>query len=196
MSLMDQIRGNLRLRLGLVAIVAILMGYGLLEWRDYQAAAMADYRRVLGQIARLAAPQQPLLWRNRAQEASEALKMARGQLWRNSSAGLAQAEVQDWLGALLRRVDAQAAAARVSAPEISIDTTGQIKKLPDALKSLQPLRAKVEFSTDSSVLLGLLAALNDAERRVVVDAMVIKPLRTELTLTFWFEIVDPTRGAS
>ena len=194
MSLFEELRSNPRLRIGLALVVAILLGYGLLEWRDRQDAGMADYKRLLGQVARMGQPQQPAQWAQRASEATDALQQARSQLWRNASTGLAQAQVQDWLNGLLRQVDAKSASVRVAEPELNPDAPSLASRLPQELKTLQPLRARVEFNTDASVLLTLLAALNDAPQRVVVENLTAKPLKTELVLTFWFEITPAGQG--
>ncbi len=188
MSLFEELRSNPRLRIGLALVVAILLGYGLLEWRDRQEAGMADYKRLLGQVARMGQPQQPAQWAQRASEAAAALQQARSQLWRNASTGLAQAQVQDWLNGLLRQVDAKSASVRVAEPELNPDAPTLASRLPQELKATQPLRARVEFNTDPSVLLTLLAALNDAPQRVVVENLAVKPIKTELVLTFWFDI--------
>ena len=96
MTLLEDLRTNQRLRLGVVAIVAILVLYGLLEWRDQLAASKADYRRLLTQLARVnqyrQAPVGVDVWQARASEAEQALSQARDQLWHNKSTGLAQAQ--------------------------------------------------------------------------------------------------------
>lgn len=199
MGLLEQLANNLRLRLGIAAIVVIALAYGLLEWRDHLATATADYRSVLNQVARLSQPQNPALWRQRAGEATEALRDARQGLWRNTSPGLAQAQVQDWLGRLLRQTDAKGVTLRVAepdttaAPSLSATPTNaaspdRMAGLPPELRKLQPVRARVELNSDPAVMLALLAALNDAEHRVGVDTLNIKPGKSELSLTFWFEI--------
>jgi hypothetical protein len=38
--------------------------------------------------------------------------------------------------------------------------------------------------------MALLAAFNDAEKRVSVDTLVVKPLKTEIVLTLWF-VIEP-----
>jgi hypothetical protein len=54
------------------------------------------------------------------------------------------------------------------------------------------MRARLEFNTDAAVLMALLAAFNDAEQRVSVDTLVVKPLKTEIVLTLWF-VIEPTQ---
>lgn len=189
MDALEELRSNQRLRLGLAAILAILLAYGLLDWRDRIDVAKTEYRRLLGQVVRVEQIQQPEVWQQRAKESQAALAQARTTVWRNASTGQAQAQVQDLLGALLRQTDAKGSALRVTEPEAALDTASVTAKLPESLKGLKLLRARVEFTTDPAVLMALLAALNDAEHRVVVDVLTVKPFKTELVLTFWFELV-------
>ena len=188
----EELRANRRLRIGVVAILAILVLYGLLEWRDHLAAAKADYRRLLTQLSRVSqyrqAPGSAEVWQAHAKDAEKALEQARGQLWRNKSAGLAQAQVQDWLNSLLRQVDAKQFTLRVAEPETALETESMTSKLPPEFKSLMPLRARVEFNSDPAVLLGILAAVNDSPQQIGVDILNVKGFKTEMSLTFWFDL--------
>lgn len=194
MSLLEELHSNPRLRVGLAIVVAILFGYGLLEWRDQLDTGRAEYTRLLGQVARMGQPQPAAQWAQRASEAGDALRQARAQLWRNGSTGLAQAQVQDWLNGLLRQVAAKGATVRVSEPEISPDVASLAGRLPADMQTVKPLRARIEFNSDPAALLALLAAFNDAPHRVVVEGLTVKEIKTEMVLTFWFEIGAPTPG--
>lgn len=197
MNLTGQFRDNRRLRLGVAAVAWILVVNALIDWNDQLAARYADYRGSLGQLARLT-PGQPLeVWLRRADRGAQALDEAQRLLWRNASAGLAQAQVQDWLSDVLRRVAAQGVAVRVAEPDAgaagAASTAGpaaaaSVPAAGDALPSLRALRARIEFNTDPAVMLALLAALNDAEHRIGVDALSVRPGKTEMSLTFWFEL--------
>ena len=187
--MLEELRSNLRLRLGLAAIVAILALNGLLDWRDALAVSAIEHRRLLTQLARLSQHQAADRWQARASEAGEALRQTRAQLWQQSSAGLAQAHVQDWLNRLLRRSGATAPKVQVIEPELALETAALRERLPEDLRQLQPLRARVEFASDPAVLLVLLAALNDSPQRVIVDTLIVKPFKTEVALTLWFDLV-------
>ena len=186
--MLQELRSNLRLRLGLAVIVSILVLNALLDWRDALAVSVDEHRRLLTQLARLSQHQEADQWQVRAAEAAEVLMQARAQLWRQSSAGLAQAQVQDWLNRLLRQSGATAVSVRVIEPEVALETSALRERLPEDMRQLQSLRARVEFASDPAVLLVLLAALNDSPQRVIVDTLIVKPFKTELALTFWFEL--------
>lgn len=188
MEAFAELRTNLRLRLGLVAILVILLGYGLLEWRDHLATEASEYQRLLNHVARLGQHQQPELWSQRASEAKAALTHAQAQLWRDNSTGQAQAHVQDWLFTLLRQTDAKGSSVRVTEPDAALDAVNLTAKLPPELQGLRPLRARVEFNSDTAVLMALLAAFNDSEQQVGIDGLSIKPFKTEIVMTFWFDI--------
>lgn len=196
MDALNVLRTNARLRVGVVVIVAICVAYGLLEWRDQQAAGALEYRRMVNQLSRLTGQPSQQPWPARAAEAQQALADARGRLWENSSTGRAQAQVQDWLNALLRQTAAKAFSVKVAEGDAALDASGGAPKLPDALKDLTPLRARIEFTTEAPVLLALLAAMNDAEHQIVVDSLSVKPTKTEIGLSFWFVIRADAEAAA
>lgn len=188
MNLVAQFRDNRRLRIGTCLVVWILAINALIDWNDRLVAQHSQYRQSLGQLARLT-PGQPLeVWNRRAADGALALKQARGLLWRNTSAGLAQAQVQDWLGEALRRVAAQGISVRVTEPDTTAARPAAAASTPNVGETLRPLRARIEFNTDPAVMLALLAALNEAENRIGVDALRVRPGKTEMSLTFWFEL--------
>lgn len=195
MNLLGQFRDNRRLRIGVAFVAWILAINALIDWNDRLDAQRTQYRQSLGQLARLT-PGQPLeVWTRRAADGAQALDEARGLLWRNTSAGLAQAQVQDWLSDALRRVAAQGGSVRVAEPDTNAPRPAAGASAPAVGEALRPLRARIEFNTDPAVMLALLAALNDAEHRVGVDALRVRPGKTEMSLTFWFELVPPVARA-
>lgn len=202
MNWLEPLYGNRRLRIGLALIAWLLAVNALLDWRTHIETLQAEYRRSIGQLARLS-PRLPLeVWQQRAAEGREALQQARALLWRNGSAGLAQAQVQDWLTGTLRRAGAQAPAVRVAEPDAGVraGTTAAGSTAPAAaapaagLAAPLAVRARIEFGTDPAVMLALLAAFNDAEHRVAVDSLVVRPGRTDMGLTFWYAL-EPAAAA-
>lgn len=193
---LQEFRISPRVRFGLVIIVAIGALYGLLEWRDSLAAQRQAYRRDALQLLRVEGQKEQQQWLTRAVQAQEALDRAKGSLWTNSSVGRAQAQVQDWLSALMRQTAAQGSAVKVAEGDVALDSSGIASRLPASLQNLHPLRARVEFATDQRVLLSVLAAINDSNQRIVVDALSVKSSRTELALTFWFSLPEDLSAES
>ena len=184
MNLLDELRANLRLRVGLAFILGVFCLYGLLEWRDYLAERRVQYRQLAGQVARIGLQQSQAEWIDRSIQANEALRAAETRLWRQASFGLAQAEMQDWLYTQLRHADAKRANVNLS------DPTAQLGLTPNAAEQdsigLTKLHAKVDFFGDAPVLLALLSAIVDADRQVVVNALSIKSQRVEIDIGAWY----------
>ncbi|EFX59864.1 hypothetical protein DAPPUDRAFT_346731 [Daphnia pulex] len=189
MNLIAELQANVRLRLGAALIVAIFAAYGLLEWRDSREVRLAQYREQTSRLLRLENQQSQAHWQDRALEAQTALKGAERRLWQDESAGLAQAQFQDWLYALLREVKAKSFAVKLTDSETLFEKAKASEAQQDLLLDLKPLRARIEFGSDSQQLLALLAAFNDAKHQVIVDKLNVKPFKTEIELTAWFQIV-------
>jgi hypothetical protein len=190
MNVLGQFRNNRRLRIGFALVAWILAVNAVIDWYDALDARRTEYRRSLGQLARLT-PGQPLeVWNRRAADGARALDDARGLLWRNASAGLAQAQVQDWLNDILRRAAAQGTSVRVAEPDTVSAPPVTAASAPGGEETPRPLRARIEFNTDPAVMLALLAALNDAEHRIGVDTLSVRPGKTEMSLTFWFGLAS------
>ena len=194
MNLIGQFRDNRRLRIGVCLVAFILAINAWIDWNDRLVVQHTQYRQSLGQLARLT-PGQPLeVWNRRAADGARALGEARGLLWRNTSAGLAQAQVQDLLSDALRRVAAQGTSVRVAEPDTGAARPAAAS-VPAGGEAMRPLRARIEFNTDPAVMLALLATLNDAEHRIGVDALRVRPGKTEMSLTFWFALPPPAARA-
>ena len=187
-QMINELRSNLRVRVGLALAIAILGIYGLLEWRDSGQSRMDAYRQLLAQVARLGKQQSQTEWPARAEEAKLGLLSAEQRLWRNSSIGLAQAELQDWLYALLRQADAKSFTVKLTEGEAGFGASNVSDTMPVALAGLRQLRARIDLNADTPVMLALLAAMNDAEHQIIVDTLNVKGSRLELGLTVWFDL--------
>lgn len=91
-----ELAGNPRLRIGVLAIAAIVSLYGwlvLLDWRDAAAREYAAQRQRLEKIQALAGQD---VWLERATQAAELRAALEAQLPEADTLGLAQASVQSW----------------------------------------------------------------------------------------------------
>lgn len=201
MSWRDEIRGNPRLRLGLVMIAAVLGVLGLLEWHDRQGLRVGEQQRLAAQVARLANPQSMAAWPRREREAQAVLQLLQQRLWRHTSVGLAQAQFQDWLREQLRLVNAPNAAVRIAEAE-SLAALRAEPSLGDqgsrgAAEAKGPLRvgAQLEFAmADPQMLVALLAAMAAHPRAVHVESLVVKGQRVEMRVASSF-LIEPVRAA-
>lgn len=188
MTVLSELRSSVRLRIGLALIVAIFVGYALLEWSDGREARLAEYRQLSVQLARVGNQQDQALWQARASEAQAASLLAEQGLWQGESMGLAQARLQDWLYALLRQADAKGFIVKITESEAVFEKAKLDQGSQTLLPDLQLLRARLEFNTDPQLLLALLAALNDSAQQIGVDTLSVKPAKTALDLAVWVRI--------
>lgn len=195
-ALINQLRANIRLRIGLALIISIVAAYGLLEWRDLGQARLNEYRQLSGNVARLGNQQSLAQWPARAEQATAALVVAERRLWPNTSFGLAQAQVQDWLYALLRQADAKKFTVKLSDGEADFGTARAGEESAASMAGIKQMRARIEFNTEAPVLLALLAALNDAEHQVIVDTLNVKGPQTQLELSVWCDLRASSGAAS
>jgi hypothetical protein len=193
-------RASPRLRLGVALIVLIFGASVLLDWHDALDREASALRQKSNQVARMQRQEGQQQWADRAAEAARALEAVRAELWRDTSTGRAQAQVQDWLSMLLRRVDAKGVSIRVAEGDAALESRASQPSLLPA--GLVPVRARVEVNTDPVVLLTLLSAMAEAEPRVVIDRLSVKPVKTEFGLVFWFQLPQapesrpPVEGAT
>jgi len=197
MMLLDELRGSSRLRIGLAVIAAIFCAYGLLEWRDQGRERLAAYEQLVGQLARLSNHQTQAEWPSRAQEAGVVLEQARQGLWHNSTIGLAQAEFQDWLQGMLREAGVKNANLRLTDVDALVPTDRTLDSASgQAPVGFKQLRARLDFNAESPVILALLAAMNDSERQVVIETLIVKAQRVDLVLSAWVELRQTAAEAS
>lgn len=190
MSLGSELRSNYRLRIGLALIGGILWLLWLLDLRDENSASLDRYRQTASQLARFNSQQKQTQWLTRAQEAKETLTVAEGRIWQNPTLGLTQAEMRDWL---LRQLQQ----AKTLNPMVKVSESGGDDKSNDhkngkaddsSPTDLVMVRAQIEFNTNPKALNNLLAALSNAERQVVVEALSVKQPRTTMTVAIWCKL--------
>lgn len=96
---------NRRLRLGTVAIAAILAWYGLLNWNDYIDTREKIFARGEQKLSQLrSASGTAELWKQRASDAAESRAQLESMLWEAPSTAAAQATIEDWLRTTLAEV--------------------------------------------------------------------------------------------
>jgi hypothetical protein len=195
MQLLQPWRSNWRLRVGLAAIVALLGASALLDWRDSLQARTNEYRKLATQLARLKSQVADDRWASRAADAQVLRDEARARLWSSRSTGLAQAAAQDWLNTLLRQAAVTAPSVKVGEGDVALDASGVAPRLPETLKGLVPIRARVQFGSDTSAWMAVLTAVHDHPRLIVVDSLSWKGNRAELNLSFWF-LLDPEAASA
>lgn len=185
MQLIQELRGNQRLRIGLALIAALLALYGLLEWRDLAEAQKGSYKQLASQALRLSREKEQAQWPDRALQARQAQEVADAQLWRQTSLPLAQAQLQDWLYAALRQADAKNYAVKLADASAKLGVAVAADEESQS-QNLTAMRARLSFGADAPVLLALLSTFAEAEHPVVVEALSLKAQRVEMTVAAWY----------
>ncbi len=172
--LLDEWQKNMRFRLGLWLILAILAVYLLIRISDLEQAMLVDYRMEAARIDELSSLCRQKVWIERA-EAARALKTRmESKLWRAETRGLAQARTRSWISTLLMENGATNARIEVESPR---DTPG--------LEGIRQVEVRVETGFDFSNLPNLLKSLENPGRLTSMEQLdVINGSRPRITLVF------------
>lgn len=185
-----ELAGNLRLRIGLAAIAAIVAAYGLLSWQEYIQARQKEVTRIRRDVARLEAlngsgPR----WAARREEAARARTAYEARLWRAPSVAQAQASFQDWVAARLKALN-------VIGPKLNIVDDREAAADASRADHPYPVRLRVEFPFSARQLEDFLGALYMSGRNVRVESIFAgqSKRKLEMTLLTWTtigETVEP-----
>lgn len=179
-TLRGQLAASVRLRLGLLCILAILWAYGLLLSADY----LADRQKLLAslgeQAARLAPVAREQQWPARADEARRQLNALQSMVWVESDLGLVEARFQDWIratagssGLVLRDLTfarvAAAPANAIAAAAPAASVAGRAGDVPQVITA----RLIIEMNRRDA-LFGFLAEMSRLDRAVMVDRLMVR----------------------
>jgi hypothetical protein len=165
-----QLMTQARLRVGLIAIIAILWVYGLLVAGDQAVAIGASTKLLREEVARV----QPLAkergWAERAEDARRQLTAVQGMQWVESDLGLVEARFQDWL---------RATAAKSGLSVRDLVLTRALNAAPAAAASApvagpQVIRARLVVDHNRLALLAFLSEVGRNERVIVVDRLLMR----------------------
>jgi len=187
MSLINELRSNYRLRVGLALIIGIVWLSWLLDLRDQNSVLFDQYKQTASQVARYSVQQKQTQWLTHEREAKAALAVAEERIWQNSSLGLTQAEMQDWLSQQLQQAKAAKYLVKISESENGLGRDKKNDKSDGAPSDLINVKAKLEFNTDPQALNKLLIALSATAHQIVVESMTARQPRTELTVSAWYK---------
>lgn len=160
-----EIAGNLRLRLALWVMLAIVWVWPLLLLKEHAQAWRTETQALQDEILRYRPLRAGDLWVARAEEAHRHLEAARAMLWAASSQGLAEAELQDTLRSW-------AGKAGLPIREISVAPVSEGAVVVGQAAGARMLRAKLVVDVPSRLaLMGLLAELQRSPKVMVVDTL-------------------------
>lgn len=182
----EALRANPRLRLWLWLIGFILWAYGLLVLDDHVQAARADYAAAASRHARAQAVAGDAAWPQRLRAVRALEAQIEGRLWREASAGLAQAAFQDWLGLAMRGANIANPLVAVSVHDEQLDPAAQ-----GAAAAVWKARARVSGDFAPGGLASFLKTVGEHDKAIIVESLVIKGStrspRVELGLVAYFQ---------
>jgi hypothetical protein len=175
-KILAQLRGNLRLRMALALIVAIVWWSYVQGIQDRAQQQRVAYRQAANQLARLDNPAALGEWPKRAEAAKLTQVDAQSRLWRFASIGLAQASLQDSLVDTLTRAKAKSTSITlVENSSSGAKAAGKQGKGEDADHPAIPLvHFKVVFDFDQAVLHTVLADLAASKQMWIVDGLAVR----------------------
>lgn len=161
--LWSELRTNRRAQLGAAVIVILVAGYGLSLLRSASDQSEARYRRAEQTLARIAATEADHDWPQRAKESAAVLKQLDQQLWSGESEGVAQADLQAWIGSLGREIG-------LSMLDIHIES-GKLKDFPPELRQIT---ATVTAQPSETAVVALLERLEQPPHMTVVSRVRVR----------------------
>lgn len=191
-AFLDELKANPRLRLGLWLVAGIVWLYALLLLRDETSRVASEHHALAKKLSRVAATAGQTVWAARVEPARAMQVELEGRMWRESTIGLAQAALQDWLNQVVQQsalprpfltVSAQEeAAAEAPSPALS-DTASAVA---DAWK----VSAKLSFDFAPQNFYTLMEKLVGNDKQIVVESLTIRgaPVpRAEMVLVAYFQ---------
>jgi hypothetical protein len=171
-----EFRTNLRLRLLLAGVAAIVWLYAVLNLRDLAIAKNLQFIGFERQIAKTKLQTTEADWPQRLQEIKLMQVELEGRLWQNSTQGLAQAAFQDWLNQAAIKATLGRPAVTMLAVEEKGDAANNDNTANPASPNLQlwKVRAKLEFDFTPPGLMNLLKQITVNPQQVVVESLNIR----------------------
>ncbi len=193
-DLIAQLKANLRLRLGLGVIVAILWLYGLLTLQDRAHTLRAADSSLASRITHVRGVLAQHAWGPRLTSARLQEVALESTLWQGETFGLAQATFQDWLNQAL----AQAAVGRPDVTMGAGSDNGSDEgsgNASDGPRDLWAVEAKVEFDFNPQNFNEFMMAVEKSPRLIRISSLAVQedPIpRVNAVLVAYFE--KPKKG--
>ncbi|WP_374660421.1 GspMb/PilO family protein [Inhella sp.] len=171
-QLQDELRRSRLLRLGLLAIAALVWAEGLMRLQDRADAWREEAAQLRAEQARMQ-PGAEAAWQARAESARKALSAWRDAGWPAQELGLAEAELQD-------RVRSLAAAAALPIRELQLRRPeGRATQAADAADTdgrsrPQAVHLRLVVELNRAGLLALLVELERQPHALLVDRLVLR----------------------
>jgi hypothetical protein len=180
-QLLTELRQNTRLRMGILAILVILLSYIGIWLKDYNAKLQQEYREAVTQLNRLQAVANQKQWTRRASKAQRLRNQLEAQLWQAETKGLAQAAFQKWINAQLTKIKIEGRIILKVKPAVDV-------KL---INNLWQVTADLSATVEAHKILALIAAVAKHPQLTVIERLNInkvrKHTRFNLLITAYFK---------
>lgn len=185
-NFLNQLRGNPRLRWGVLLIIGIFWLYGVLVLRDELHEQTQQQRSVVQSIARLRAQLAQTEWTARLTPAKVLAVQLEGKLWQAPTSGLAQAAFQDWLNATLLKsgittpqisvtvVDDALTGPNTSSAAAASSPNPDLGAAPNTPTDLWKIKAKLNFELTTVIPSDVMARIESHDKQIVVGALNIR----------------------
>jgi hypothetical protein len=100
----NELRGNRRAALGLMAVLALIAAFGILSLRDATERMRLRYAQELQHLQRVAAVAEERDWPQREAASARLRQTLEARLWTAESDGIARADIQDWISGVGREI--------------------------------------------------------------------------------------------
>jgi hypothetical protein len=184
---LSEIKTNMRLRIALALVFAVLWLYLILLMRDALDSSAREYRSASIKLGKLQSVMQQGDWTERLNTAKTLQAEMESALWRGDSLGLARASFQDWLNQQMQR-------AAVSRPVVSMGSASEEaagdKVLSAGIDDLWKVRAKLVFDFNPASLNKLLGQMTGNTQHVAIESLHVTQApnpRVEITATAYFQ---------
>lgn len=163
-DLREQVRGNARLKIALLAAGALLATFVLQELDALRRASEARSIEAEVDLGRMQALKGQDVWRERAVESEKLLAALRAEIPIVATPGLAQAGLQNWLRELA------ASAGEVTGLDIAVASVAPVESLDGLIK----VRATLNAGMSPRQATDLIRKIESAANLVVIDALSIR----------------------
>jgi hypothetical protein len=172
-SFRDQLAKNIRLRIGLALIIAIVGSYLVLDKSEQVTKKQKDYRRLSVQLAQAKQQATDTSWLSRNKEAQAALSEVRSHDWVDSSNGLIQSKWNDALLLILNQEKVAAATVALSENAADVNSTSAT-----GVTGMGIMKAKLRFEAVPKSLYNILQIIDTNPQSMVVESLTYSWLGT------------------
>ncbi len=179
-----ELQDNRRLRLGLMAVVAIVWVLALLQLDDHLSAARQEEGQLRGQIIRLQAMGKEDRWPGYRDRVTKNLAQFRARAWREESEGRIQAHLQDWLREQLAEGGIKADELLVSLPqgyetpaegtEESMTGIEKTRSEDDLPPEMRVVHARLTFAFHEQPFLKLMNAISGSAHWLWIERLTVR----------------------